>query len=194
MDTYDREIVDLIREKDKAWVKKLFDRYYRPLVLYARELVQHEAEAEDIVQDLFIRLWEGDQLKDFVPTSLSSYLFTAVRNACISLLKKKDVLRDGEVLKSLDIPIEVVSAIDDALIEQLEKEVQELPPRTKQVLESVLIQRKKYKETAEELGISVNTVKFLLKEANKRLRARLTIADNTLLLVMILRGVVNREP
>ena len=53
----------------------LFDRYYRPLVLYAGSLIDDDTMAEDLVQEFFVRLWEDDYLKHIEEKALVSYLF-----------------------------------------------------------------------------------------------------------------------
>lgn len=182
MDTIDTQIINLIQQQQEKGIRMLFERYYRPMVCYARDLIQRESVAEDLVQELFIRIWEEGYLKNFVSDSLSSYLFTAVRNRCISWIKKKDVLKDYEVLNRQEFSVEVVSGIDEKMLEQLEREVEKLTPRCRQVLECVMVRNLKYREAAEEMGISVNTVKFLLKEATRRLRSRLSLPDDFVLL------------
>ena len=105
--------------------------------------------------------------------ALGSYLYSAVRNRAISFLQKKDVLRDSQELGVIDIFVDVVEDIDEERMDIVMKEVELLPERTRQVVERVMLRGLKYKEAAEELKISINTVKFALKEGTKRLRERL---------------------
>ncbi len=105
--------------------------------------------------------------------ALGSYLYSAVRNRAISSLQKKDVLRNRQELGKIDIPVEQVEDINEERMDVVMREVERLPERTRQVVECVMLRGLKYKETAEELDISINTVKFALKEGTKRLRERL---------------------
>ena len=59
----DRDILDVFVKNRKEGVRMLFDRYYRPLVLYAGSLIDDDTMAEDLVQEFFVRLWEDDYLK-----------------------------------------------------------------------------------------------------------------------------------
>lgn len=106
-------------------------------------------------------------------STLGSYLYSAVRNRAISFLQKKDVLRNSQELGVIDISVDVVEDIDEERMDIVMKEVELLPERTRQVVERVMLRGLKYKEAAEELKISINTVKFALKEGTKRLRERL---------------------
>ncbi|MFR7812181.1 MAG: sigma factor [Butyricimonas faecihominis] len=89
----DRDILDVFVKNRKEGVRMLFDRYYRPLVLYAGSLIDDDTMAEDLVQEFFVRLWEDDYLKHIEEKALSSYLFSSVRNSCYTYTHKKDVLR-----------------------------------------------------------------------------------------------------
>ena len=171
----DKNILDLVHRDKSAGIRQLFGRYYRPLVLYADEYLKDQAAAEDIVQELFVKLWEEDYLLKIANTSLGAYLYSAVRNRCYSYIRQKDVLRRTKELDHVDIPVEWVADVDKERIDRVMKEMEELPGRTRQVVECVMLRNLKYREVAEELGISINTVKFLLKEGTKRLRDRLKI-------------------
>mgnify|MGYP005950977105 FL=1 len=175
MPQLDKNILDLVHRDKSAGIRQLFGRYYRPLVLYADEYLKDQAAAEDIVQELFVKLWEEDYLLKIANTSLGAYLYSAVRNRCYSYIRQKDVLRGTKELDHVDIPVEWVADVDEERIDRVMKEMEELPDRTRQVVECVMLRNLKYREVAEELGISINTVKFLLKEGTKRLRDRLKI-------------------
>ena len=80
----DKNILDLVHRDKSAGIRQLFGRYYRPLVLYADEYLKDQAAAEDIVQELFVKVWEEDYLLKIANTSLGAYLYSAVRNRCYS--------------------------------------------------------------------------------------------------------------
>ena len=169
----DQDILASMRKDKTIGIQRLFDRYYRPLVLFADEFLKDRSAAEDLVQDFFVKLWEDDYLLKVAEGALGSYLYSAVRNRAISFLQKKDVLRDSQELGVIDIFVDVVEDIDEERMDIVMKEVELLPERTRQVVERVMLRGLKYKEAAEELKISINTVKFALKEGTKRLRERL---------------------
>ena len=70
--------MDVFVKNRKEGVRMLFDRYYRPLVLYAGSLIDDDTMAEDLVQEFFVRLWEDDYLKHIEEKALSSYLFSSI--------------------------------------------------------------------------------------------------------------------
>ncbi|WP_065218928.1 MULTISPECIES: sigma-70 family RNA polymerase sigma factor [Butyricimonas] len=188
----DTDILDFIRKDKAAGIQQLFVRYYRPLVLFADEFLKNRLEAEDIVQELFVKLWEDDYLIRVTDVSLASYLYSAVRNRAISCLQKKDILRGSKELEGMDISEEMVVDIDEERMEMVMREVERLPDRTRQVVECVMLRGLKYKEAAEELCISINTVKFLLKEGTKRLREKFASVRSDILF-LFLRRVQRRE-
>lgn len=182
MSLSDKNIIELILDDKVSGIKQLFACYYRPLVLYANEYLKDFGIAEDVVQELFIKLWESDNLFENInPTSLGTYLYTAIKNSCYTYAHKKDVLSNTEEVSQLEMPIESIVDVDEERITQVMAAVEELPERTRHVVDAVMIRDLKYREVAEELGISVNTVKFLLKEGMKRLRSRFSSFDEMIL-------------
>lgn len=156
-------------EKEEE-IKRLFDGYYRPLVLYANEYIHNLEHAKDIVQELFLRLWRKDYIYSVAPASRASYLYRSVQNACKTYLTKKDILHGSVELIGFDIPSDWISAIDDDALAAARNLLGRLPARTREAMEYVIMQEHSYKEAAEKMGISVNTVKFLLKEGLKKAR------------------------
>lgn len=165
--------ITLLKDKSKG-IHLLFEHYYHPLVVYAGNFLENEHAAEDVVQEFFVRLWEDDHLKKVPDTGLAAYLYTAVRNSCFTLYSQKDILRHTEELTMVEVPVEVFFSVEDERINRVMQEIERLPERSRQVVECVMLRGLKYKEAAEEMNVSVNTVKFLLKEATKRLRNNLS--------------------
>ncbi len=74
----------------------LFDRYYKPLVVFADDLLHDLPEAEDTVLEQFVKLWEKELYEHIHPNALSTFLFTIVKNACMNqIAKKKDYPRSN---------------------------------------------------------------------------------------------------
>lgn len=170
----DAEILQRFKANRKDGVQILFKRYYRPLVLYADDFVHSLSIAEDIVQELFIRLWTDDYLENLVPRTLSSYLFTSVRNSCYTHGHRKDVWnRRGTLSAEIDIPAEIALEMEQGIVERVELAIAGLPEQTREVVTRILIDEMKYKEAAAELNISVNTLKTLLRNGLKILRVEL---------------------
>lgn len=174
-----------MRENKTEGIHLLFDRYYRPLVLYADEFLKDQATAEDLVQELFVKLWEGNYLFGVSEKNLATYLYSATRNKCRTHFEKKDILQKREMLEGVDVPVEMVVRIDEDRMDIVMKEVDLLPERTRQIVECIMLRDMKYKEAAEELNISVNTVKFLLNKGIVRLRERLVHRGSEILLFFL---------
>lgn len=174
------EIIRILRQDKNKGIHMLFNHNYHALVVYAGHLLKDQHKAEDVVQEFFVRLWEDDYLQKVPASGLISYLFTSVRNACFTVRHQKDVLRHPEDLIAVEIPVEAFYA-DDERIGRVMHEIEKLPERSRQVIECIMMRGMKYKEAADEMNISVNTVKFLLKEATRRLRTALTASDRQLL-------------
>lgn len=76
--------------------KQLFNDHYRELCLFATHFTADTDQAEDLVQDCFVRLWEKVQQAEDAPVAAARpYLFAAVRNACLMALRAKHVEADG---------------------------------------------------------------------------------------------------
>lgn len=173
MTVTDVEILDLFRKNREEGIRALFVRYYRPLVLYADELIDDFTISEDIVQEFFVRLWQDDYLERLLPKALSSYLFTSIRNACISYTRSKFGKVCKVELAGIDIPEVCAEGMSDYIVERVSEAIQKLPTQTGAVCREVLLNDKKYQEAADLLHISVNTLKTLLKNGLKMLREEL---------------------
>ncbi len=181
MNFSEKSVIEIIRDDKDRGIKLLFDHYYRPLVLYADEFLNDLVAAEDLVQEMFVKLWEAEHPLEGISTSLGGYLYTSVKNSCYTYTHKKDILRNTEEFEGVDIPVELVADLTEERIDQVMGAVEELPERTRKVVEAVMIRNLKYREVAEELSISINTVKFLLKDGMRRLRSRFTSVGGIML-------------
>lgn len=103
---------------------------------------------------------------------LRTYLFRSVKNNCLNRLKKKDVLRDRLDLLREDIVEEEMVNWNDELIQEVENEIANMPEQTREIIQAVFFRDLKYQEVADQLGVSINTVKTLLKHGMKYLRER----------------------
>lgn len=170
----DKEIFDTIKRDKVAGVRQLFERYYRPLLLFANEFLHNWEESRDIVQDQFLRFLEKDYLQQVSPNHLGTYLFASVKYSCIRKESKKEVLLKADELKDFDSPIEALQTVNEEQLEKVSRALEALPARSRQAIEYVVIRDYSYKQAAEEMGISVNTIKYLLKEGIRKLRNTLS--------------------
>ena len=171
----DLEILTAFQKDMNEGGKLLFQRYYKPLVLFSGSMLNDCTFPEDIVQEVFYH-------RQLSPEALSTYLFRCVKNACLNKIRDQREFAQAELLR-YDAVEEEAMTVSLELIEAIRKAIEELPRKTRMVVMSVVVEGKKYKETAEELGVSVNTVKTLLSGGLKQLRQQFSDA---LLLFFIL--------
>ncbi|MDR0544664.1 MAG: sigma-70 family RNA polymerase sigma factor [Odoribacteraceae bacterium] len=167
----DHDILIRFKANPREGMKMLFDKYYAALVVHAERFLGDRARAEDVVQEFYIRLWREEYLERVAVHALPSYLHAGVRNACYTARVKRDVLRDAVDLEQVEIPVGAFESVNDERAESVRKAIERLPERTRLVVQGVMVDGQSYKEVAAELSVSVNTVKYLLKEGVRKLRA-----------------------
>lgn len=154
--------------------RKVFDDCYENLCRYAFTIVKDFDQAEDIVQTMFMKLWEKRGELD-ITTSVRAYLFRSVYNQCINQL-------DHKVIKTkYDASVRVQAGRDeqqpDVFPEELEnnirKAVEALPPQCRSIFMMSRYEELRYSEIADRLGISVNTIQNQVSKALKLLREAL---------------------
>ncbi|MEA4809299.1 RNA polymerase sigma-70 factor [Macellibacteroides fermentans] len=169
-------------------VKENFDSIYinnfSRLFLFAKEYVLFDEEAENIVQDIFLMLWEKREALR-VDVSLTAYLFTLVKNKCIDFLRHQMVEQmysenvKNEYNEELNVKLFALESFDHNFSSEedietlLKNAIDKLPERCRLIFIKSRIEGKKYKEIAEELNLSVNTVEGQISIALKKLREEL---------------------
>jgi RNA polymerase sigma-70 factor (family 1) len=173
----DIQILEKLKEGDPLAYNQLFDKYYMPLCVYSLKYCDSFQLAEDIVQDLFIKLWDEKLYLKF-DNSISPYLFKSVKNNTLQASKKesKYLFDDIEnvvnnVLEEEQLDFAAFEAEKKKLFEQVEA----LPEKSKEVFKAIVLESMKYKEVAAQLDISVNTVKTHYARALKQLRVKLDV-------------------
>ncbi|MCZ4695563.1 RNA polymerase sigma-70 factor [Ancylomarina euxinus] len=176
MEIQEQHIIDKLRSGDESGLRLLFDLYYSPLSVFAFKYFDSFEKAEDVVQEVFIDLWEMKRFKNFTG-SVKSYLFTAVKNNSLKQIQKDKRFRfeDIENLSYKIIEDKFESQELEARKERLYKEIELLPLQSKKVFEAIVFERLKYADIAVELNISVNTVKTHYSRALKHLRSSMDI-------------------
>lgn len=187
MNVTDEEILIALRGRYETGGNLLFIRYYKPLVLFANSLISDLSYAEDLVQDVFYKFMRDKVYMNDFPFSLSTYLFRAVKNSCLNVLNRKEVVCYGMDLLHYDREEEKTFLIEPQLVENILQEIEELPDRTKYIIKAVIFERKKYQDVANECDISINTVKSLLKNGLKTLRS---LFPDHLMLLFFMRKFV----
>lgn len=169
----DKKLLEQFQIAPKTAFKQMFDTYYMQLCVYAVQLGDSFEMAEDVVQNTLLYFWEKKYYNQ-ITNNLRGYLFHAVRNAMIFELKKNNQISMEELSGlQIAIPEEVP---DKAEWEEREKQLLEdlsaLPLQEVLAVQKVILENKRYKEAAEELHISINTLKTHLSRALSRLRKK----------------------
>jgi len=161
----------------------IYKKYSRRLYGFVFRYVKQEADTEEIVQEVFIKIWKTRGKID-VYSSFESFLFTVAHNATVNLLKKRATEQKYiEHIKSLQIINESYQLTDEIHYKELNQKFQgvlnELSPRQKEIFQLSREEGLSNKEIAEKLSISVQTVKNHLVTALSFLKRKL---DNGLLI------------
>ena len=167
--------------------EQIYRDYSKPMFLYALSFLTSGEEAEDVIQEVFVNFWKDETYRKVKGEVTKTYLFRSVRNNCLNRLKKKDVLRDRLDLLREDIVEEEIMKWNDELIQEVESEIDRMPEQTKLIIRGVFFREMKYQEVADELGISINTVKTLLKNGMKYLRERFGERMDIFLVIVLIR-------
>ena len=159
---------------NKKEFQKIYDLQFNPLCAFALKYIQNIEAVEDIVQEAFISLWE--KRKDFNEIfSIKSFLYTSIRNKCLNQIKHKKVVQKHEELLIYQLESEQLftqHVIEEETFNRLYQEIHHLPDASKEIM-LLALNGLKNPEIAEELNISVNTVKTQKKIAYSKLKLKL---------------------
>jgi RNA polymerase sigma-70 factor, ECF subfamily len=172
----DTEIIRRIRQGDVGQFESLFRSSYVSLVRYAKTLIKDQDSAEEIVQDLFFRLWK-DREKLQIESSLNGYLYKAVHNRCLHNIEHTRVVT-RYVNEMSAGPSETAESPTDILhYKELQAKIalilERLPERCGKIFCMNRFEGLKYTEIAEKLSVSIKTVEANMGRALKEFRKAL---------------------
>jgi RNA polymerase sigma-70 factor (ECF subfamily) len=157
--------------------KVLFERYYGRLCAYVFTITNDYAASEDIVQELFIRFWNGRQ-KIVINDSVFAYLFRASRNSALNYIRgKANRERTQQNITFQEAIIDRDFLEEEEFIGFLDACIEALPERSRQVFKLSRIDGLKQKEIAERLNISVKTIKNQIWKSLQYLKSCLELKD-----------------
>jgi RNA polymerase sigma-70 factor (ECF subfamily) len=173
----DSEIIRRIRHGDKGQFESLFRSSYVSLVRYARSIIKDQDAGEEIVQDLFLRLWqEREKIK--IESSLNGYLFRAVHNRCLHWIGHNRIIEKHaqemayRQTSSVETPSEIIQYKE--LQAKIARILEKLPERCGKIFCMNRFDGLKYSEIADKLSISVKTVEADMGRALREFRKALT--------------------
>jgi RNA polymerase sigma-70 factor (ECF subfamily) len=159
--------------EEKAY-RELFLKYYSPLCEYASRYIREE-EAEELVQDLMLYIWEACETI-VIETSLKSYLFTAVKHRCLNAVKRNIYHEQvhEQLYEKLKDQFEAPDYyLFNELSEKIEQSVRELPGNYRETFELSRFGELSNTQIARRLNISVKTVEYRISQSLKILRIKL---------------------
>ncbi len=175
------DIVRRIINKDKQAFELIFNENYALLCAYAARFVNEDEQAEEIVQEVFVKFWEKCESID-PDSSIKSYLYRSVHNTCLNYIKHqkvKDAYREYVTnYHSVASDKNDLAAEQQELIQLIREEIEKLPPRCSEIFKLSRYEGLKYQEIAEHLQISVKTVEVQMGKALRILRDKFR-QDNT---------------
>lgn len=170
----EQEIIKAIREGNTETFRQVFDACYETLCQYAFTILKNAEEAEDIVQFMFLKLWDKRETLDIKKT-VRSYLFRSVYHRCINHLEHKTIVRNHQ-RNSKSIPAlhtQQPEVFPDELEESVRRAIDRLPPKCRTIFILSRYEELTYAEIAKRLNISVNTIQNQICKALRILREEL---------------------
>lgn len=192
------ELFDQIKSGDQKALELLFSIYFPRLNDFARNVVKDDVISQDIVQEVFVKVWE--KRTDIESINLEAYLFRLVRNRCIDYIKHLKVVSNRMQEIQISSKYEELYRIDFVgdepyvLIEQelklkIEKTIQSLPDRCREVFIMSRMDGLKNKEIAEKLNISIKNVERHLSRAMQSFRKNFSDEIPIALIILVLKSL-----
>lgn len=178
-------VLSALKQDSKEAFSLLFQTYYTDLVLFGGNFVKDKSSCEDIVQSIFLKLW-NDRKNIQIETSLKSYLLKAVRNSCLDEFRHLEIVRQYEsdyehsVLDCYDTENYVLYS---DLHDHLHRALEQVPELYREAFMLNRFEGLKYREIAEELKVSERTVEVRISKTLELLRKLLK--DFFMLLISI---------
>ena len=177
------DIVNLHNDK-KSDFSRVYSIYFPKLVRFAREFVLSTEDAENIIQDIFIYLWEHQEILGSL-SNLNAFLFVLVKNRCIDFIRQKKLVErkreEFEMVmdKELQLKMYALQQFDENALSSddieviLNNAINSLPEKCREVFILSRMEGLKYREIAERLNISTKTVENQIITALRKLRVEL---------------------
>ncbi|WP_079721046.1 RNA polymerase sigma factor [Salegentibacter holothuriorum] len=171
-------LVEHLKNGDEASFQILFNKYQEDIYYYAKSLVKIEVQAEEIVQDVFIKVWVNRHLLE-PEKSFKAFIFTITRNLAFNFLKK--AANDRELISRVFYESQKsykptdINLTEDEYKKLSQRAVTSLPPRCQLIFKMSREEGKSYEEISNELNISANTVKNQMTKALGNIREFLSL-------------------
>ena len=176
MELDDTVMIQLLGERNELAFEKIFKIHFKNLHAYACTIVKDEIIAEEMVQNVFYKIWE--KIEDLnISGSIGAYLYRAVYNESLNYLKHMKVRSSYMVHTAYQMKGQTDNAfktiLHRQLLERLHHALNELPEQCRTIFQLSRFEQLRYREIAKHLGISVKTVENQMGKALKLLRVKL---------------------
>lgn len=185
----DNELIEKLRIGDVEAFDLVYHRYAGKLYAFSLKYLRSKDEAEELVQSVFLKVWENQKniKKD---TSFKSYLFTIAYNEICNLFRRRKYQQnffDKSMIENPEASVETEDQIDFQFVsEQVEQIISRLPEKQKTIFRKSRQEGKSTKEIADELGLSPGTVDNYISESLKFIRTNLKDNQFSILLFISL--------
>ena len=176
LDIYDEDaaLFLLIKKRDKEAFTIIYNKYHKYLYVLAERYLKNSEMAEDIVQQVFVKLWETLKNID-IQVNLKNYLYTMTKNHILNTIRdNKELISlsyENAQIELKDETADFLKMLEESqLISLLHEGIDLLPPQKRDICYKKINENKSNQEIADELGITVNTVKSHYQESIKMLR------------------------
>jgi RNA polymerase sigma-70 factor, ECF subfamily len=185
------ELLEAIREGDETAFEMIFKEHYQALCRYANSFLSDKDEAEEVVQSAFLGIWEK-RGSITVTLSLKAYLYQAIRNRCLNVIKHEKV-KQAHAQHEAVMSVKYYEPTSEAVLSnELEQKIyvamQALPEQCRLVFKLSRFEQLKYQEIADQLNISVKTVENQIGKALKIMREQLR--DYLPILLLLFKGML----
>lgn len=182
----DKALIELLRKKDRKAYSILFDQYFNRLFSFAVHVVFREDVANDIVQEIFINLYEKSDLLNY-DDSLKSYLFNSVRNRCFNYLRDRKVEdRRMSLYAEACIWSETIDFIkEEDVLSEIRGAMEKLPEKCREICRLRFFEGRKFEEIAEILAMAESTVRVQVARGTDKLRRHFVDGDWDIILFFV---------
>jgi len=170
------ELLRLVSNGDQTAFRQLYAFFYKRLFHFALALVKTRESAEEIVEDVFVRIWQKKEDLSAI-RNVRVYLYTATKNSSLNYLSQKARQSITEPFDHIHVGLNDSAVTPEQILitaeihQKIQKAVEALPPRCKMIFKLVREDGLRYKEIAEILNISINTIDAQMAIAVKRISA-----------------------
>lgn len=176
----DLQLIKLIALKDAPALEQLYDRYEKAIYCFAHRIVNDVMMAEEVVQELFMRIWNFAERYESTQGKLSTWMFTLTRNIAIDILRKKQnrlqkQLTEQQQLNAIpDLSRAIEEEVENNWIgDEVRQAMKSLNEDQQMVVEWIYYQGLTQQEVAERYAIPLGTVKSRVRLAMKQLKQQL---------------------